>query len=92
MQQLGGFAPALFLHQQAGRDGASNTDPALVRVDGGSPMPHQYTLEVFRNGEWVAVKGGLSATLAAFGSALAMLKNPGELWRAVRDDGEVFLA
>lgn len=55
-------------------------------------MPYTYTLEVFRNGQWVPVKGGLSATLAAFGSALAMLKNPGEMWRAVRDDGEVFLA
>lgn len=53
-------------------------------------MDHFYSLEVFRNGQWVAVKQGLSATLAAFGAALAMLKEPGELWRAVRDDGEVF--
>lgn len=55
-------------------------------------MPHLYTLEVYRNGEWIAVKSGLSATLAAFGSALAMLTHPGEMWRAVRDDGEVFVA
>lgn len=53
-------------------------------------MPHLYQLEVFRNGEWVVVKSGLSATLAAFGQALAMLKEPGELWRAVRNDGEEF--
>jgi hypothetical protein len=52
--------------------------------------PYLYTLEVFRNGEWIVVKSGLSATLAAFGSALAMLKEPGELWRAVREDGDVF--
>jgi hypothetical protein len=52
-------------------------------------MDHSYTLEVFRNNSWVAVKTGLSATLAAFGCALSMLKGPGELWRAVRDDGEI---
>lgn len=51
---------------------------------------HLYSLEVFREGKWVEVKAGLSATLAAFGAALAQLKSPGELWRAVRDDGEVF--
>lgn len=50
----------------------------------------QYTLELYRDGQWVPVKNGLSATVAAFGAALAMLKMPGELWRAVRDDGEVF--
>ena len=50
-----------------------------------------YTLEVFRAGQWVAVKHGLSATLAAWGTALAMMREPGELWRAVRDDGEVFV-
>jgi hypothetical protein len=49
-----------------------------------------YTLEVFRDGTWVAVKAGLTASVAAFGAALAMLKQPGELWRAVREDGEVF--
>lgn len=53
-------------------------------------MYHRYSLEVFRDGKWVEVKAGLSATLAAFGCALSMLKQPGELWRAVRDDGEVF--
>jgi len=53
-------------------------------------MHHHYTLEVFRNGTWTPVKGGLSATLACFATALEMLKSPGELWRAVRDDGEVF--
>lgn len=55
-------------------------------------MPHRYALEVYRDGQWVRVKEGLSATLAAFGAALAMLGNPNELWRAVRDDGEVFHA
>lgn len=49
-----------------------------------------YSLEVFRNGKWVEVKAGLSATLACFGAALSMLKSPEELWRAVREDGEVF--
>ncbi len=53
-------------------------------------MPHRYSLEVFRDGRWIEVKAGLSATLAAFGAALAQLKSPGELWRAVRDDGEIF--
>ncbi len=53
-------------------------------------MEYRYTLEVFRGGQWVQVKAGLSATLAAFGAALAQLKTPGELWRAVRDDGQVF--
>lgn len=55
-------------------------------------QPHYYTLEVLKGNEWIAVKSGLSATLAAFATALAMLKHPGELWRAVRDDGEVYLA
>ncbi len=50
----------------------------------------QFTLEVFRDGQWVPVKTGLTATLAAFGAALASLKAPGAKWRAVRDDGEVF--
>ena len=53
-------------------------------------MQHHYRLEVLKGNEWIAVKSGLSATLAAFGAALAMLKAPGELWRAVRDDGEAF--
>lgn len=53
-------------------------------------MEHRYRLEVFRCGKWTEVKAGLSATLAAFGAALAQLKSPGELWRAVRDDGEIF--
>lgn len=53
-------------------------------------MHRSYTLEVFRDGQWIAVKAGLSATLAAFGAAMQQLKSPGELWRAVRDDGEVF--
>lgn len=52
---------------------------------------HLFALEVYRDGTWVEVKSGLSATLAAFGAALATLKNPGELWRAVRDDGEVYM-
>ena len=42
-------------------------------------MPNRYTIEVFRDGQWTAVKSGLSATIAAFGAALAMLKGPGEL-------------
>lgn len=51
---------------------------------------HLYTLEVFIDGRWQAHKRGLSATLAAFGVALATLKSP-QLWRAVREsDGEVF--
>lgn len=53
-------------------------------------MHHMYSLEVFRDGQWVQVKAGLSATLAAFGAAMQQLKFPGEPWRAVRDDGEVF--
>lgn len=54
-------------------------------------MDHRYTLEEFVNNEWKVVKQGLSATLAAFGVALATLKTPGALWRAVRDDGEIFM-
>ena len=54
-------------------------------------MHHTYTLELLKDGAWVPVKHGLSATLASFGIALAMLRAPGELWRAVRDDGEVFI-
>lgn len=54
-------------------------------------MKQLFTLEQFVNGQWVIVKAGLPATLAAFGAALAMLKEPGAMWRAVRDDGEVFL-
>ena len=53
-------------------------------------MPHKYTLEVFRDGQWTAVKSGLTATLVAFATAMAILKTPGELWRAVRDDGEIY--
>jgi len=49
-----------------------------------------YTLELYRDGTWVRVKAGLTASVAAFGAALEMLRRPGELWRAVRDDGEVF--
>ncbi len=55
-------------------------------------MPHRYTLEILRDGQWTPVKHGLSATLAAFGVALAGLEAPAERWRAVRDDGEVFYA
>ena len=51
---------------------------------------HLFTLEQYIDGQWVPFKTDLSATLAAFGAALAMLKTPGALWRAVRDDGEVF--
>lgn len=51
---------------------------------------HFYTLEQFVDGQWRVVKAGLSATLAAFGAALATLKEPGAPWRAVRDDGQVF--
>ena len=51
---------------------------------------HTYTLEQFVDGSWIVVKKGLSATLAAFGYALATLKEPGAPWRAVRDDGQVF--
>lgn len=53
-------------------------------------MHHKFTLEIFRNGLWKPVKGGLSATLACLGAALATLKEPGEMWRVSRDDGEVF--
>lgn len=53
-------------------------------------MQYRYALEIYRDGTWVQVKAGLSATLACFGIALETLKNPGELWRAVRDDGEIF--
>ena len=55
-------------------------------------MQHLYTVEAFVDGEWTFVKGGLTATLAAFGAALEGLKRPGVRWRAVRDDGEVFVA
>lgn len=51
---------------------------------------HYYALEVYRNGAWVRIRDGLSATLAAFGAALATLEAPAERWRAVRSDGEVF--
>ena len=51
---------------------------------------HYYSIEVWKNNEWIVVKAGLSATLAAFATALAILKTPGELWRAVRDDGEIY--
>ena len=53
---------------------------------------HLYRLEAFVDGQWVIVKGGLTATLAAFGAALEGLNKPGVKWRAVRDDGEVFVA
>ena len=53
---------------------------------------HLYRLEAFVDGQWVIVKGGLTATLAAFGAALESLKQPGVKWRAVRNDGEVFVA
>lgn len=50
-----------------------------------------YTLELYRDGTWICVKSGLTASVAAFGAALEMLKRPGELWRAVSEiDGEVF--
>lgn len=52
-------------------------------------MAHTYSLEVFRANQWVAVKRELRGTVAALGSALAMLKEPGELWRVTRDDGEI---
>jgi len=55
-------------------------------------MQHLYRLEAFVDGEWTVVKGGLTATLAAFGAALESLNKPGVKWRAVRDDGEVFHA
>jgi hypothetical protein len=51
---------------------------------------HAYTLEQFVDGQWLVVKKGLSATLAAFGAALASRNSPGSPWRAVRDDGEIF--
>ena len=53
---------------------------------------HLYTLEVYTKDGWKPVKSGLSATLAAFAAALAMLEQPGALWRAIRDDGEVYHA
>ena len=53
---------------------------------------HLYRLEACVDGQWVIVKGGLTATLAAFGAALEGLNKPGVKWRAVRDDGEVFVA
>jgi len=49
-----------------------------------------YRLEQFVDGQWVVLSEGLSATLAAFGAALATLKKPDAPWRAVREDGEVF--
>lgn len=52
-------------------------------------MDHKYTLQVFRAGVWTSVKHNLSATLACFGLALETLKQDGELWRAVRDDGVI---
>lgn len=51
---------------------------------------YYYALEVYRNGTWVRIRDGLSATLVAFGAALATLEAPAETWRAVRSDGEVF--
>lgn len=53
-------------------------------------MHHRFKLEVFRNGQWLEVKDGITATLASLGSALHALKAPGEPWRTVRDDGQVF--
>ena len=50
-------------------------------------MDHTYTIETLKDGEWVAVKSGLAATLSAFGKTLATLVTPGSRWRAVRDDG-----
>lgn len=51
---------------------------------------HLFRLETFVNGQWVVVREGLSATLAAFGAALAGRENPNAPWRAVRDDGAIF--
>lgn len=53
-------------------------------------MHHHFTIEQFVEGNWVAVKRNLSATLAAFGLVLATLKAPDAPWRAVRSDGEIF--
>lgn len=53
-------------------------------------MHHLFSIEQFVDGQWVPIKSGLSATLAAFGAALAMLRAPDAKWRAVRDDGEIF--
>ena len=53
-------------------------------------MQHLFTIEELKDGQWVPVKSGLCATLAAFGAALAALKAPGAKWRAVRDDGQIF--
>ena len=53
-------------------------------------MQHLFTIEELKDGQWVPVKSGLCATLAAFGAALAVLKAPGAKWRAVRDDGQIF--
>lgn len=75
--------------------------PALITATGPEALEARkreaiqmrlYTLEAFVDGQWVIVKGGLTATLAAFGAALEGLKQPGVKWRAVRDDGEVFVA
>lgn len=49
-----------------------------------------FRLEQCVDGQWIVFSEGLSATLAAFGAALATLKHPGAPWRAVRDDGEIF--
>jgi len=49
-----------------------------------------YRLEQYVDGRWIVLSEGLSATLAAFGAALANLKKPGAPWRAVREDGETF--
>lgn len=49
-----------------------------------------FRIEQFVDGQWIVLSEGLSATLAAFGAALASLKAPGAPWRAVREDGEVF--
>lgn len=53
-------------------------------------MQHLFRLEACVNGQWVILRDGLSATLAAFGALLASEKAPDAPWRAVRDDGEVF--
>lgn len=52
-------------------------------------MHHRFALQVFRDGDWVNVKAGLTTTLAAWGLALELLKQPGETWRVRRDDGLV---
>lgn len=55
----------------------------------GIPMEHTFSIEVWRDGAWVVARNNLSATLAAFAIATATLRRPGELWRAVRDDGVI---